>query len=61
MSTRRRTSQKINKWYTSLGDGQRTVTDIIVTNTLLFCFLRMQALHCTMVRFLTSNPASKAL
>ena len=61
MSTRRRTSQKINKWYTSLGDGQRTVTGIIVTNTLLFCFWRVQSLHCTMVRFLTSNPASKAL
>ena len=46
---------------TSLGDGQRTVTGIIVTNTLLFCFWRVQSLHCTMVRFLTSNPASKAL
>ena len=61
MATRGRTSQKINKWYTSLGDGQRTVTGIILANTLLFCFWRVQSLHWTMVRFFTSNPASKAL
>ncbi|GAB1300107.1 Presenilins-associated rhomboid-like protein, mitochondrial [Apodemus speciosus] len=52
----------INKWWNSLSDGQRTVTDgIIAANALVFCLWRVPSLHRTMIRYFTSNPASKVL
>ncbi|KAL6083037.1 hypothetical protein STEG23_015487 [Scotinomys teguina] len=53
--------KQINKWWNSLSDGQRTVTGIIAANTLVFCLWRVPSLHRTMIRYFTSNPASKVL
>ncbi|ERE75127.1 presenilins-associated rhomboid-like protein [Cricetulus griseus] len=53
--------KEINKWWNSLSDGQRTVTGIIAANTLVFCLWRVPSLNRTMMRYFTSNPASKVL
>ncbi|XP_060226047.1 presenilin-associated rhomboid-like protein, mitochondrial isoform X2 [Meriones unguiculatus] len=53
--------KEINKWWNSLSDGQRTVTGIIAANALVFCLWRVPSLHRTMIRYFTSNPASKVL
>uniref|UniRef100_A0A2K6B226 Presenilin-associated rhomboid-like protein, mitochondrial n=1 Tax=Macaca nemestrina TaxID=9545 RepID=A0A2K6B226_MACNE len=47
---------EINKWWNNLRDGQRTVTGITAANVLVFCLWRR-----TMIRYFTSNPASKVL
>ncbi|EHB12550.1 Presenilins-associated rhomboid-like protein, mitochondrial [Heterocephalus glaber] len=53
--------KEINKWWNNLSDGQRTVTGIITANVLVFCLWRVPALQRTMIRYFTSNPASKVL
>lgn len=53
--------KEINKWWNSLSDGQRTVTGIIAANALVFCLWRVPSLQRTMIRYFTSNPASKVL
>ena len=51
--------KEINKWWNNLSDGQRTVTDIIAANVFVFCLWRVPSLQRTMIRYFTSNPASK--
>ncbi|XP_063117195.1 presenilin-associated rhomboid-like protein, mitochondrial isoform X3 [Cavia porcellus] len=53
--------KEINKWWNNLSDGQRTVTGIITANVLVFCLWRVPSLQRTMIRYFTSNPASKVL
>ncbi|KAI4873847.1 hypothetical protein NFI96_031927, partial [Prochilodus magdalenae] len=53
--------KQVNQWWNSLSEGQKTVTGIIAANALVFCFWRVPSLQRTMVRYFTSNPASKAL
>ncbi|XP_016797868.2 presenilin-associated rhomboid-like protein, mitochondrial isoform X4 [Pan troglodytes] len=53
--------KEINKWWNNLSDGQRTVTGIIAANVLVFCLWRVPSLQRTMIRYFTSNPASKVL
>ncbi|XP_036880100.1 presenilin-associated rhomboid-like protein, mitochondrial isoform X4 [Manis javanica] len=51
----------INKWWNNLSDGQRTVTGIIAANVFVFCLWRVPSLQRTMIKYFTSNPASKVL
>ncbi|XP_014352708.1 presenilin-associated rhomboid-like protein, mitochondrial isoform X2 [Latimeria chalumnae] len=53
--------KQVNQWWNSLSEGQRTVTGIIAANVLVFCLWRIPSMQRTMVRYFTSNPASKAL
>ncbi|XP_066535411.1 presenilin-associated rhomboid-like protein, mitochondrial [Hoplias malabaricus] len=53
--------KQINQWWNSLSEGQRTVTGIIASNVLVFCCWRIPSLQRTMVKYFTSNPASKTL
>ncbi|ELK00750.1 Presenilins-associated rhomboid-like protein, mitochondrial [Pteropus alecto] len=53
--------EMINKWWNNLSDGQRTVTGIIAANVFVFCLWRVPSLQRTMIRYFTSNPASKVL
>ncbi|KAL7825445.1 hypothetical protein AOLI_G00326520 [Acnodon oligacanthus] len=53
--------KQVNQWWNSLSEGQRTVTGIIASNALVFCCWRIPYLQRTMVRYFTSNPASKTL
>ncbi|XP_020925585.1 presenilins-associated rhomboid-like protein, mitochondrial isoform X3 [Sus scrofa] len=53
--------KEINKWWNNLSDGQRTVTGIIAANVFVFCLWRVPSLQRTMIRYFTSNPASKVL
>ncbi|XP_024859213.2 presenilins-associated rhomboid-like protein, mitochondrial isoform X2 [Kryptolebias marmoratus] len=53
--------KEINQWWHSLTEGQRTVTGIIAVNAIVFCCWRVPSLQRFMVRYFTSNPASKTL
>lgn len=53
--------KQVNQWWNSLTEGQRTVTGIIAVNALVFCLWRIPSLQWTMVKYFTSNPASKTL
>uniref|UniRef100_A0A5F9CFR5 rhomboid protease n=1 Tax=Oryctolagus cuniculus TaxID=9986 RepID=A0A5F9CFR5_RABIT len=53
--------KEINKWQNNLSDGQRTVTGIIAANVFVFCLWRVPSLQQTMIKYFTSNPASKVL
>uniref|UniRef100_A0A667YLV6 rhomboid protease n=1 Tax=Myripristis murdjan TaxID=586833 RepID=A0A667YLV6_9TELE len=53
--------KEINQWWNSLSEGQRTVSGIIVANALVFCCWRVPSLQRSMVKYFTSNPASKTL
>ncbi|XP_068945528.1 presenilin-associated rhomboid-like protein, mitochondrial isoform X3 [Petaurus breviceps papuanus] len=53
--------KQINKWWNTLSDGQRTVTGIIAANVFVFCLWRVPSLQRSMIKYFTSNPASKAL
>ncbi|KAK2495092.1 hypothetical protein MC885_008029 [Smutsia gigantea] len=53
--------KEINKWWNNLSDGQRTVTGIIAANVFIFCLWRVPSLQRTMIKYFTSNPASKVL
>ncbi|XP_018595300.1 presenilins-associated rhomboid-like protein, mitochondrial [Scleropages formosus] len=53
--------KQVNQWWNGLSEGQRTVTGIIAANALVFCCWRLPSLQRSMVKYFTSNPASKAL
>ncbi|XP_012705325.2 presenilins-associated rhomboid-like protein, mitochondrial isoform X1 [Fundulus heteroclitus] len=53
--------REINQWWNSLTEGQKTVTGIIAANAVVFCCWRVPSLQRLMVRYFTSNPASKSL
>ncbi|KAK2913131.1 presenilin-associated rhomboid-like protein, mitochondrial isoform X1 [Channa argus] len=53
--------KEINQWWNSLSEGQRTVTGIIAANAIVFCCWRVPSLQRSMIKYFTSNPASKAL
>ncbi|XP_069755424.1 presenilin-associated rhomboid-like protein, mitochondrial isoform X3 [Narcine bancroftii] len=53
--------KQVNQWWNSLTEGQRTVTGIIAVNALVFCLWRIPSMQWTMVKYFTSNPASKTL
>ncbi|KAJ8274362.1 hypothetical protein COCON_G00089870 [Conger conger] len=52
---------QVNQWWDNLTQGQRTVSGIIAVNVLVFCCWRIPSLQRTMVKYFTSDPASKAL
>ncbi|KAM6932034.1 presenilin-associated rhomboid-like protein, mitochondrial isoform 1-T1 [Lycodopsis pacificus] len=52
--------KEINQWWNSLSEGQRTVTGIIAANAIVFCCWRVPSLQRSMIKYFTSNPASKA-
>uniref|UniRef100_A0A1A7ZU84 rhomboid protease n=1 Tax=Nothobranchius furzeri TaxID=105023 RepID=A0A1A7ZU84_NOTFU len=51
--------KEINLWWNSLSEGQKTVTGIIAANAVVFCCWRVPPLQRFMLRYFTSNPASK--
>ncbi|XP_055752559.1 presenilins-associated rhomboid-like protein, mitochondrial [Salvelinus fontinalis] len=51
----------INQWWNSLSEGQRTVAGIIAANAVVFCCWRVPSLQRSMIKYFTSNPASKTL
>ncbi|XP_068440994.1 presenilin-associated rhomboid-like protein, mitochondrial [Clinocottus analis] len=53
--------KEINQWWNSLSEGQKTVTGIIAANAIVFCCWRVPALQRSMMKYFTSNPASKTL
>uniref|UniRef100_A0A3Q3AVW7 Presenilin associated rhomboid like n=1 Tax=Kryptolebias marmoratus TaxID=37003 RepID=A0A3Q3AVW7_KRYMA len=53
--------KEINQWWHSLTEGQRTVTGIIAVNAIVFCCWRVPSLQRFMVRYFTSNPASRVV
>ncbi|XP_026994523.2 presenilins-associated rhomboid-like protein, mitochondrial [Tachysurus fulvidraco] len=53
--------KQINQWWNSLSEGQRTVTGIIAVNSLVFCCWRIPSLQRLMLKYFTSNPASRSL
>ncbi|XP_041796590.1 presenilins-associated rhomboid-like protein, mitochondrial isoform X2 [Chelmon rostratus] len=53
--------KEINQWWRSLSEGQRLVTGIIAANALVFCCWRVPSLQRSMIKYFTSNPASKTL
>ncbi|XP_053562842.1 presenilins-associated rhomboid-like protein, mitochondrial [Bombina bombina] len=53
--------KQVNQWWNSLSDGQRTVSGIIGANILVFCLWRVPSMQRTMMRYFTSNPASRTL
>uniref|UniRef100_A0A6I8P5M8 Presenilin-associated rhomboid-like protein, mitochondrial n=2 Tax=Ornithorhynchus anatinus TaxID=9258 RepID=A0A6I8P5M8_ORNAN len=53
--------KQINHWWNNLSDGQRTVTGIIAANVFVFCLWRVPSLQRSMIKYFTSNPASKTL
>ncbi|XP_069755425.1 presenilin-associated rhomboid-like protein, mitochondrial isoform X4 [Narcine bancroftii] len=53
--------KQVNQWWNSLTEGQRTVTGIIAVNALVFCLWRIPSMQWTMVKYFTSNPASRVI
>ncbi|XP_041851138.1 presenilins-associated rhomboid-like protein, mitochondrial isoform X2 [Melanotaenia boesemani] len=53
--------KEINQWWNSLSEGQKTVTGIIAVNAVVFCCWRVPSLQRVMIKYFTSNPASKTL
>ncbi|XP_069474350.1 presenilin-associated rhomboid-like protein, mitochondrial [Ambystoma mexicanum] len=53
--------KQVNKWWNSLTEGQQTVTGIIAANILVFCLWRVPSMQRTMIKYFTSNPASRTL
>uniref|UniRef100_UPI00398F3A16 presenilin-associated rhomboid-like protein, mitochondrial isoform X1 n=1 Tax=Pristiophorus japonicus TaxID=55135 RepID=UPI00398F3A16 len=53
--------KQVNQWWNSLTEGQRTITGIIAANALVFCLWRVPSMQRSMVKYFTSNPASKTL
>ncbi|KAG8014139.1 Presenilins-associated rhomboid-like protein [Nibea albiflora] len=45
--------------WSSLTEGQRTVTGIIAVNAVVLCCWRMPSMQRSMIKYFTSNPASK--
>ncbi|XP_018432300.1 PREDICTED: presenilins-associated rhomboid-like protein, mitochondrial [Nanorana parkeri] len=53
--------KEVNEWWNSLSEGQKTVSGIIAANILVFCLWRVPSMQRTMIRYFTSNPASKSI
>uniref|UniRef100_A0AAY5JYT2 rhomboid protease n=1 Tax=Esox lucius TaxID=8010 RepID=A0AAY5JYT2_ESOLU len=53
--------KQINQWWNSLSEGHRTVSGIIAANVVVFCCWRVPSLQRSMMKYFTSNPASKTL
>ncbi|XP_040901543.1 presenilins-associated rhomboid-like protein, mitochondrial isoform X2 [Toxotes jaculatrix] len=53
--------KEINQWWNGLSEGQRTVTGIIAANAIVLCCWRVPSLQRSMIKYFTSNPASKTL
>ncbi|XP_068125540.1 presenilin-associated rhomboid-like protein, mitochondrial [Hyperolius riggenbachi] len=53
--------KKVNEWWNSLTDGQKTVSGIIAANCVVFFLWRVPSMQRMMMRYFTSNPASKSL
>lgn len=53
--------KQVNKWWNSLTEGQQTVAGIIAANVLVFCLWKVPSMQRTMIKYFTSNPASKTL
>ncbi|CAK6983337.1 LOW QUALITY PROTEIN: presenilins-associated rhomboid-like protein%2C mitochondrial [Scomber scombrus] len=53
--------KEINQWWSSLSEGQRTVTGIIAANVVVFCCWRVPSMQRFMFKYFTANPASKTV
>ncbi|XP_067095994.1 presenilin-associated rhomboid-like protein, mitochondrial isoform X1 [Osmerus mordax] len=53
--------KQINQWWNSLSEGQQIVSGIIAANAVVFCCWRVPSLQQSMIKYFTSNPASKTL
>ncbi|KAM4701650.1 presenilin-associated rhomboid-like protein, mitochondrial isoform 1-T5 [Discoglossus pictus] len=53
--------KQVNEWWNNLSDGQRTVSGIVAANILVFCLWRVPSMQRTMLKYFTSNPASRTL
>uniref|UniRef100_A0A087XFZ7 rhomboid protease n=1 Tax=Poecilia formosa TaxID=48698 RepID=A0A087XFZ7_POEFO len=49
----------VDDFWRSLTEGQRTATGIIAVNAAVLCCWRIPAMQRTMIKYFTSNPASK--
>ncbi|XP_054888835.1 presenilins-associated rhomboid-like protein, mitochondrial isoform X2 [Poeciliopsis prolifica] len=49
----------VDDFWRSLTEGQRTATGIIALNAAVLCCWRIPAMQRTMIKYFTSNPASK--
>ncbi|KAG1937821.1 presenilins-associated rhomboid-like protein, mitochondrial [Pimephales promelas] len=49
----------VDDWWSGLSEGQKTVTGIIALNTLVLCCWRIPSMQRSLVKYFTSNPASK--
>uniref|UniRef100_G3PL72 rhomboid protease n=1 Tax=Gasterosteus aculeatus aculeatus TaxID=481459 RepID=G3PL72_GASAC len=49
----------VDDFWSSLTEGQRTVTGIIAVNAVVLCCWRIPSMQRTMIKYFTSNPASK--
>ncbi|XP_026229646.1 presenilins-associated rhomboid-like protein, mitochondrial [Anabas testudineus] len=49
----------VDDFWSSLTEGQRTVTGIIAVNTAVLCCWRIPSMQRSMIKYFTSNPASK--
>ncbi|XP_029929632.1 presenilin-associated rhomboid-like protein A, mitochondrial [Myripristis murdjan] len=49
----------VDDFWSSLTEGQRTVTGIIAINAVVLCCWRIPSMQRSMIKYFTSNPASK--
>ncbi|KAM9323538.1 LOW QUALITY PROTEIN: presenilin-associated rhomboid-like protein A, mitochondrial [Pholidichthys leucotaenia] len=49
----------VNNFWSILTEGQRTVTGIIAVNAVVLCCWRIPSMQRNMIKYFTSNPASK--
>ncbi|XP_070829626.1 presenilin-associated rhomboid-like protein A, mitochondrial [Chaetodon trifascialis] len=49
----------VDDFWSSLTEGQRTVTGIIAVNVAVLCCWRIPSMQRSMIKYFTSNPASK--
>ncbi|XP_030630358.1 presenilin-associated rhomboid-like protein A, mitochondrial [Chanos chanos] len=49
----------VDDWWSGMSQGQRTVTGIIALNAIVLCCWRVPSLQRSMIKYFTSNPASK--
>ncbi|XP_076600364.1 presenilin-associated rhomboid-like protein A, mitochondrial [Chaetodon auriga] len=49
----------VDDFWSSLTEGQRTVTGIIAINVVVLCCWRIPSMQRSMIKYFTSNPASK--
>uniref|UniRef100_A0A8C7Y8N9 rhomboid protease n=1 Tax=Oryzias sinensis TaxID=183150 RepID=A0A8C7Y8N9_9TELE len=49
----------LDDFWSSLSEGQKTVTGIIAINTVVLCCWRIPSMQRNMIKYFTSNPVSK--